>query len=78
MLQFFKTQYIFNEIFRKHPYPASIYSKDFSMQFQIGEFSEDHQKYNRNTHTHTHTYTKQKKLPGAEVIKKVHMLHKYG
>ena len=44
------------------------------MEFQIGELSEDHQKYNRNTHTYIY---KVKKLPAAEAIKKVHMLHKY-
>ena len=40
-------------------YLASIGSKDFSMEFQIGKLSEEHQKYNRNiyTHTPTHTYT---------------------
>ena len=40
----------------KHPYLASICSKDFSMEFQIGKLSEEHQKQNRNTHTHTHTH----------------------
>ena len=37
------------------------------MEFQIGELSEEHQKYSRNTdtqtqthtHTHTHTHTQQ-------------------
>ena len=52
------------------------------MGFQIGELSEEHQKYNRktqiHTHTHTltHTYTQEKRLPPAEAVKKVHMLHK--
>ena len=27
------------------------------MEFQIGELSDEHQKYKRNTHTHTHTHT---------------------
>ena len=51
------------------------------MEFQIGELSEEHQKYDRNTHantyTNTHTHsridTQQKKLPAAEAIKKAHI-----
>ena len=50
----------------------------------MGQLSQDHQKYNRNTHTHTHTHIhthtyiyKVKKLPAAEAIKIVHMSHKY-
>ena len=47
------------------------------MEFQVGELSEEHQKYNRNTHTHTHTHThtphalthaKQKRLLGAQAV----------
>ena len=38
-------------------YLASIGSKDFSMEFQIGKLSEEHQKYNRNIYTHTHQHT---------------------
>ena len=45
------------------------------MEFQIGELSEEHQKYNRNTHTqihaqtpHARTHTKPKRLPGAQDV----------
>ena len=45
------------------------------MEFQIGELSEEHQKYNRNTHTQTHTqtpnartHTKPKRLPVAQDV----------
>ena len=45
------------------------------MEFQIGELSEEHQKYNRNTHTqthtqtpHAHTHTKPKRLPVAQDV----------
>ena len=63
-------------------YLASIGNKDFSMEFQIGKLSEEHQKYNRNTYTHTptHTYThiythtykhkQQERLPAAAAAKK--------
>ena len=43
------------------------------MEFQIGELSEEHQKYNRNaqTHTyHTHAHTKPKRLPVAQAVEK--------
>ena len=47
------------------------------MEFQIGELSEDDQKYNRNTHTHTHIHIQNKKLSAAEAIKIAHISHKY-
>ena len=64
---------------------ASICSKDFSSEFQIGKLSEDHQKYNKNTHTHTHTHTHtqnshtytnkvKNRVPAAEAMKK-HICH---
>ena len=53
----FQTQYIFNQIFRKHLYLASICSKYFIMEFRTVELSEEHKKIHRNTHTHTHTHT---------------------
>ena len=59
---------------------ASICSKYFTMEFQIGELSEEHQKY---THTHTHTHhmhtraQSQKDSQLHKLFKKVHMSHKY-
>ena len=59
------------------------------MESQIGELSEEHQKYNRNTHTHTHTHThahthlkhaythKAKRFRVVEAVKKVYMSYKY-
>ena len=62
-------------MFRKHPYVASICSRYLIMEFQRGELSEEHQKYNRNTHTqthtqtpHAHTHTKPKRLPVAQNV----------
>ena len=37
------------------------------MKYQIGELSEGHQNYNRNTER------EQKKLPAAEAVKKAHL-----
>ena len=62
---------------------ASICSKDFIMEIQIEELSEEHKKYNRNTHTYTHTthtrtYThKAEKAPSCRSCYKTHMLDKY-
>ena len=42
------------------------------MKFQIGELSEEHQKYNRNTGAHRHTHTdraEDSQLP-AETVQK--------
>ena len=70
-----KLKFIFNLIFRKHPYLASVYSRYLIMEFKIRELSEEHQKYNRNTHTQTHTqtphartHTKPKRLPVAQDV----------
>ena len=49
------------------------------MEFQVPEFSEEHQKLetHKHTHTHTHTHPKQERLPVAETVKKVYQSHKY-
>ena len=55
------------------------------MEFQIGELSEEHQKYNKNTHIQTHTQnTTRTHTHKAEItpsctrcLKKMHMSHKY-
>ena len=49
------------------------------MEFQVPEFSEEHQKLETHKHTQTHTYThpKQERLPVAETVKKAHQSHKY-
>ena len=60
--------------FKKTAYLDSICSKEFGMEFQIGELCEKHQKYNRNTHRYIQT--QQKRLPAAEAVKKAHMSHK--
>ena len=41
------------------------------MEFQIGELSEENQKYNRNTHTqtpHTRTHLNPKRLPVTQDV----------
>ena len=42
---------------------GSICSKDFIVEFQVPEFSEEHQKLetHKHTHTHTHTHTQSRK-----------------
>ena len=84
VLQFFKLKYILNQIFRKHTYLASIYSRYLITEFKIGELSEEHQKYNRNTpHKHTlkhhmHAHTQSRKNSHLhKMFKKAHMSHKY-
>ena len=63
------------------------------MEFQIGELSEEHQIFNRNTHTHAHTHTRththththhthvhtqnQKDSQLHKLFKKAHISHKY-
>ena len=54
------------------------------MEFQIGELSEEHQKYNKNTHTQTHTQNTTRTHTQSrnnsqlhKMFKKMHMSHKY-
>ena len=45
------------------------------MEFKIGELSEEHQKYNRNTHIQTHTQTPHART--HKMFKTAHVSQKY-